>query len=497
MSRTKLLVALLCCWQTAGFAQNSTAGRAEGISFPIRIEYAPPSVGLSEKVFINMAPPGSGVSEKVSINVNPPLLSKVVTEKQTGALENVLVKNEKPVGQQNKPEALAANEQKNDAGQPNEGVTGVAGKEIIKLVPNLSDDSNKDLTSTNQIPLKQQKSSDFPAAGNQKNEAIKLVSGVDKTTLTTNPDLKNNPPTALTNKIEEPLQEQKSLTPLVVNQIANTTTDKVAVGGSNPKTNPEPVSAATGSTTEKLVPESSGIPKYYALLIGVSNYLYASSQFSSLEEPVKDVRRLEKVLVQKYEFAPTNVKVLVDPKRGDILDELDQMARVITEKDNLLIFFAGHGTWDDKSQVGYWLPADARPDRKADWIPNSTLQDYVGGIFSKHTLLISDACFSGSIFKVRGTDLSLSDFGTSKLYQLPSRKAMTSGNLKNVPDKSKFLEYLVKRLEENEDRYLPARILFDRIYIAVINNTNSVPLYGVVHSTGDEGGDFIFIKKQQ
>lgn len=74
---------------------------------------------------------------------------------------------------------------------------------------------------------------------------------------------------------------------------------------------------------------------------------------------------------------------------------------------------------------------------------------------------------------------------------------MTSGALNQVPDKSVFLEYLIKRLEDNELKYLPAEQLFASFKLAVINNSpeEQVPQYGEVKETGDEGGDFIFIRK--
>lgn len=54
---------------------------------------------------------------------------------------------------------------------------------------------------------------------------------------------------------------------------------------------------------------------------------------------------------------------------------------------------------------------------------------------------------------------------------------MTSGNLKEVPNKSIFLKYLVQRLEENQNKYLTANRLFLSLEDAVINNTENTPRY--------------------
>ena len=40
-----------------------------------------------------------------------------------------------------------------------------------------------------------------------------------------------------------------------------------------------------------------------------------------------------------------------------------------------------------------------------------------------------------------------------------------------------------------------AEELFSSFKIAVLNNSPNIPQYGEIKDTGDEGGDFIFIKK--
>jgi hypothetical protein len=235
-------------------------------------------------------------------------------------------------------------------------------------------------------------------------------------------------------------------------------------------------------------------PNYYALVIGISSYQFSGKEIVNLDYPTVDAKSLVSTL-QEYSFENDKIKFLANPTRADIIDELDNLSRVITDKDNFLIFYAGHGYWDEHLSLGYWLPADAVPGKRSSWISNSNLKDYVSGIKAKHTLLISDACFSGSIFKTRSVADPLNEYGVAKLYRLPSRKAMTSGNMNTTPDRSKFFEFLNKRLIQNDQKYLTSRELFYSLYNAVINNTNTVPQYGVIQDTGDEGGDFIFIRR--
>ena len=232
--------------------------------------------------------------------------------------------------------------------------------------------------------------------------------------------------------------------------------------------------------------------KYYALLIGVSRY---QDDRLNLENPVKDARKVKKVLTENYSFDPENAIVLEDPTRGDIFSALYKLRNQITIHDNLLIFYAGHGYWDEKIKQGYWWPSDANAEDPSNWLSNSDLREQLRGISSAHTLLVSDACFSGGLFRTRDPNMKLATIDYQMLYKMPSRRAITSGTLTAVPDNSVFVEYFLKRLSQNDEQFYPAQQLFNNIRLAIINNSATVPQEGVIAETGDEGGDFIFVKK--
>jgi hypothetical protein len=254
-------------------------------------------------------------------------------------------------------------------------------------------------------------------------------------------------------------------------------------------------------TNTKQVPENiaeanetslSAKSRYYALLIGINDY--EDPAISDLDNPVNDTRKLYEILKTGYSFNEENITLLVNATREEIISALDKLESKLTENENLLIFYAGHGYWDEITGKGYWFPADAKFNNTANWIRNSTISGYISGIRSKHTLLIADACFSGGIFKTRAAFSSASR-AINRIYELPSRKAMTSGTLKVVPDKSVFLYYLTKNLQENQEEFLPAEKLFFSFKPAVLNNSENIPQFGVIKNAGDEGGDFVFIKR--
>ncbi|MFY0625915.1 MAG: caspase family protein [Reichenbachiella sp.] len=233
---------------------------------------------------------------------------------------------------------------------------------------------------------------------------------------------------------------------------------------------------------------------YYALLIGIEDY--EDPDINDLDNPVSDASALYDVLTQKYNFEKENATLLKNPTRDQIYDQLDLLSEKITDQDNLLIFYAGHGHWDEDARNGYWLPVDAQDDKKRDWMRNSAVTEYVREIKSNHTLLLTDACFGGSIFKTRSAFKNAS-MAINKLHETPSRKAITSGTLSEVPDESVFMRYLLKYLNNNDENHLPSEQLFYSIKPAILGNSDNIPQFGVMQGTGDEGGDFIFIKRNQ
>jgi TolB-like protein len=228
--------------------------------------------------------------------------------------------------------------------------------------------------------------------------------------------------------------------------------------------------------------------KYHAIVI--SENQYQDPNISDLVEPKNDADKLVALLTSKYFFQAADITRLIDPTRADIYQAIEKKTKSLSIDDNLLVFYAGHGYWDEQLKMGYFLPADAQASSKSNWISNADLSLYLSAIQSNHILLISDACFSGGIFKMRS--LSDMDQGTSRLYSLKSRKAITSGNLKEVPDNSILMRFLLKELEQNQRPFLSSDKLFYSVRANILNNSTTQPMYGVIFGTGDEGGEFVF-----
>jgi len=144
--------------------------------------------------------------------------------------------------------------------------------------------------------------------------------------------------------------------------------------------------------------------------------------------------------------------------------------------------------------MGYWLPSDAAAKIYDNWLMNSIITSYVSQCNARHTLVIADACFGGSIFRTRAFK-SEEEKAISELYSKTSKKAMTSGDLTEVPDKSVFVQNFIFLLSENKDDYLSSEKLFFNIKPKVVNTIDLIPQFGIIKNAGDQGGDYIFFRK--
>jgi len=240
-----------------------------------------------------------------------------------------------------------------------------------------------------------------------------------------------------------------------------------------------------------------GFGKYYALIIGVSEY-DDESVVDLSGEPTKDAQALADVLTNFYNFDKNNVFLLKDPTAQEIKRNFVMLRKKVTTNDNVLIFYAGHGNYDKTSEYGYWMPSNVNMEYEENIILNSEIVTYLNAIKSKNTLLIADACFGGSIL-VKKRSYSEASKAIQIMHDKVSRTAITSGTLTTVPNKSIFMKYLLMQLKDNKNRYMSASQLYNSISIPVLNNSPGKkppePMYAPISQTGHMGGDFFFIKK--
>jgi ubiquinol-cytochrome c reductase iron-sulfur subunit len=100
------------------------------------------------------------------------------------------------------------------------------------------------------------------------------------------------------------------------------------------------LSASKGSTAAL---DTANAANYYALLIGVSQQ--KDTRISAIVSAADDVRRLRKTLLENYQFSEDRIRTLQNPTRASLLNELEAISLNMGANDNLLVFYAGHGTY--------------------------------------------------------------------------------------------------------------------------------------------------------
>jgi hypothetical protein len=232
--------------------------------------------------------------------------------------------------------------------------------------------------------------------------------------------------------------------------------------------------------------------RYYALVIGINNY----RNLPKLTTAVADAKAISGALAKDYGF---EVNILVDATRAEIIDALDSYRERLRERDNLLIYYAGHGWLDEDANRGYWLPVDADKNRRTNWVENTTVTDTLKTLRAKHVMIVADSCYSGTLVRGAGVALRTADYWR-RMTDKRARVALTSGGLEPVADiggggHSPFAKALIDALAGN-DAIIDGNQLFSAIRRPVMLSANQTPEFTDVRNAGHDGGDFLFVRKR-
>ncbi len=240
---------------------------------------------------------------------------------------------------------------------------------------------------------------------------------------------------------------------------------------------------------------------YHALVIGNQAY----EHLPDLSTPVNDARELEKVLRNQYGF---QTQLLINASRYEILSALNELRAELTDRDNLLVFYAGHGELDNVNLRGHWLPVDAESKSSANWISNIAITDVLNVMNAKHVMVIADSCYSGAMTRsaVARLEGGLSPETKVKWYRTMSkaraRSVLTSGGLKPVLDQgggghSIFTRALLDTLRQNDqilEGYALFRAVQERVKRSAAQlNVEQDPQYAPIKFAGHEAGEFFFL----
>jgi hypothetical protein len=231
---------------------------------------------------------------------------------------------------------------------------------------------------------------------------------------------------------------------------------------------------------------------YYALLIGINDYRY----LPKLKSAIHDANTVGEILNRYYGF---KVEMLIDATRSDIISALNRYRRTLGERDNFLIYYAGHGILDERADEGYWLPVDAELGVETNWIANSFMTASIRAIAAKHIMIVADSCYAGKL--TRGvTIIDKTPDYFSRIASKRARTVLSSGGLEPVLDSggkdkhSVFASAFISALQENKE-VIDGTQLFSSIRRPIMLESNQTPEYSDIRHAGHDGGDFIFSRR--
>ena len=227
--------------------------------------------------------------------------------------------------------------------------------------------------------------------------------------------------------------------------------------------------------------------KNYILAIAIDNYHH----FSPLNNAVKDVDTIINILCSLYQFDEENVhRLFNDEATEDGIDyKLLELVDILTENDNLIIFYSGHGYYRKNVREGYWVPVNGRRDKVSDYISNANLIRYLQNIHAHHIMMFVDSCFSGALVEQLRGDAN------SERY--PSRRVFVSGRVEMISDgipgeHSPFAQGIIDFLKANMQIKASVTQLIDSVRNYVGRVSSQDPIEGRLRTSRDNRGEFFF-----
>ena len=193
--------------------------------------------------------------------------------------------------------------------------------------------------------------------------------------------------------------------------------------------------------------------KDYALLFGVEDY----DDWPELHNPVSDAESIQRDLEGLYGFQTELIK---NPTWADIFETFRRYAEMdYSDDDQLFIFFAGHGYFDETFRSGYLVARDTRRPKDdrgmQSYVSHSVIRDIIDRMRCKHIFLVLDTCYSGTfdrLIAIRGEASDserLTETDIQRKFQYTTRWYLTSGGNELVYDDSPFVHQFLEALRSN------------------------------------------------
>lgn len=239
----------------------------------------------------------------------------------------------------------------------------------------------------------------------------------------------------------------------------------------------------------------------YALIFATDEY----DHWGDLVNPVFDSRTIANELKNTFGF---KVDIIENGSQSDILKKIREYAeKKYKPLDQLFIFFAGHGNYDQTFGEGFVVTRESlvNDEAKTTYLSHNRLRSIINNIPCEHIFLAMDVCFGGTfdaaLASSRGVDEEVykeqnsAEFITRKLTY-KTRRFLTSGGKTYVSDgipgkHSPFAKNFVEALRSRGGK--DGILTLPEMY-SYVERLKIQPRFG---EFGDNapGSDFVFVAK--
>ncbi len=233
----------------------------------------------------------------------------------------------------------------------------------------------------------------------------------------------------------------------------------------------------------------------YLFLIGINAY-----EEKRLNNCVTDAQKIKEILLKKYTFEEKYTFELWDKaaSRKGIWDEFLKLTKLLTEHDNLVIYYSGHGMVHPDLDFFCWIPIEAASGNDSLLFQQSDVITFINKMKCRHLFLMVDCCFSGTMWQDKSTDLDIS----SKLESYPSRWGLSSGRAELVSDgdagkHSPFAQAIIDLLADNSEPLFVSDLGNEAVKKVIENKEAAqTPRFERLNANGHAGGQMIFYPRK-
>lgn len=243
------------------------------------------------------------------------------------------------------------------------------------------------------------------------------------------------------------------------------------------------VLVATSDVDKDFIPSTNKrSPKTLALVVANENYKYAAK----VPAAYADGQTFSEYCKRTLGIPENNIELCVDATLADIriaMNRLESKAQAFGSDSEIIVYYAGHGVPDTKTNEAYMLPCDGSPEVMESCYKLTDFYSRLSDLNARSVTVFIDACFSGAI---RGNEGKTHSEGKgTRGVVIKTKESAPKGNMfvltaasgseTALPYAEKhhglFTYFLLKKLQDTKGN-VNLKELYDYVHDEVVRTSN-------------------------